>query len=119
MTARDALAAIRERAEDATRGPWEEMATLPPSGEVYYSVDAVTGREVARLPHNPQGSEDTRFIAHARTDVPALVEALESVLVYIEEWELIRDKCPTDYAQGKFMGHDDVRSIIERKLRNL
>jgi hypothetical protein len=102
----------------------------------------VTARDVLvqirdRMPHEPccdhsgrdeHGCWDCYNTGHAHapydenraaTDLAALVEALESVLVYIEEWEKIREFCPTGYALGKFMGHDDVRSIIERKLRNL
>jgi len=82
---------MRERAEDATEGPWEETATKRPDGSIYYSVDAtwdgLHDGEVAVLPHTPQGSEDTAFIAHARTDVPALVKALEAVLAIHEPYE--------------------------------
>jgi hypothetical protein len=63
---------MRERAEAANRGPWE--AAL---GSVRAPVYA-DGR-TARVCHGPVPA-DAEFIAHARTDVPALVKGHEAVL---------------------------------------
>lgn len=69
---------IKARAEAATEGPWTGN-----NGDGYgaYCVDNPTGRTVARCEYGPyEGSRDATFIAHARTDVPALVVAIEAVL---------------------------------------
>lgn len=68
---RTELEAMRERAEAATEGPWTadglEGNLDSPRGRV---AEATWWREV-----------DAQFIAHARTDVPRLVAALEAVLL--------------------------------------
>ena len=80
---------IKARAEAATPGPWEADGT----GEVsqHWSRpkpwETVVGTDVACMSYCYGGSakgverdEDAEFIAHARTDVPALLDALQSVL---------------------------------------
>ena len=67
---REALARIRAQADAATEGPWEaSMDRVEHTGDSEYAVAYDVARE-----------EDVEFIAHARTDVPALVEALRAVL---------------------------------------
>ncbi len=85
---------IKARAEAATEGPWTGN-----NGDGYgaYYVDNPTGRTVARCDYGPyEGSRDAEFIAHARTDVPDLVAAVEAVLALrplantyrtLDEWE--------------------------------
>jgi hypothetical protein len=80
VSARDALAAIRERAEAATEGPWHRDRTnslgayvISVRNRAFTIVDGLLKR-------------DAEFIAHARTDVPALVGALEAVLDLTAEW---------------------------------
>lgn len=80
MSAREELAAIQERVLDATSLPWLEVATLHPDGRRAYGVTSEAEDDVCEMPYTPQGSADARFIAHARTDVPRLVKALEAVL---------------------------------------
>ena len=80
---------IEARAEAATPGPW----TTNGAGEVsqHWSCPqpwkTVVGTEVACMAYCYGGSakgverdEDAEFIAAARTDVPALVDALRAVL---------------------------------------
>lgn len=80
MGAREELAAIRERVLDATSLPWLEVATLHPDGRMAYGVTGEAEDDVCEMPYTPQGSEDARFVAAARTDVPRLVKALDGVL---------------------------------------
>lgn len=76
------LDAIKARAAAATEGPWETV-------RVYDNVYEV------QLPDSPKPTEshfatsdlqnrflrnDAEFVAHARTDVPVLVAAVEAVL---------------------------------------
>jgi hypothetical protein len=77
MTARDALRAMRERAEAATEGPWERDQFGPDDDSARFLGSPSTGRIVA---YEAATAGNAEFIAHARTDVPKLVEALEAVL---------------------------------------
>ncbi|QIK83003.1 hypothetical protein [Sanguibacter sp. HDW7] len=82
---RPSLADITQRAEDATEGPWEAdgrtvnqcvgqwaevVSTEVSCGSYCYGG---TGRGV-------ESASDAEFIAHARTDVPALSAAIRDVL---------------------------------------
>ncbi len=74
---------IKARAEAATEGPWTGN-----NGDGYgaYYVDNPTGRTVARCDYGPyEGSRDATFIAHARTDIPRLVAAVEAVSLHVPE----------------------------------
>lgn len=77
---------IKARIEKATLGPWsaepylfgEEgrvRVTSPSDSEDYNTAEDVL-------------TADAEFIAHARTDVPKLVAALEAVERLAEEWRL-------------------------------
>ncbi len=70
------LEAIKARAEKATPGPWyydEEgcRAYIWQSGSL---LDSVCHLQVS---NRPGWRKDAAFIAHARTDLPALVEEVE------------------------------------------
>jgi hypothetical protein len=66
------IAEIRARVEQATKGPWEPYdnhIVLPDVGAVEFdSGNPIPG----------DSSNDTRFIAHAREDVPYLLSALDA-----------------------------------------
>ena len=74
MTAADRLNEIEARANAATEGPWfvSDDAVWVDRGEG--NADGITG------PLAPWCFGEAEFIAHARTDVPALVAALRAVL---------------------------------------
>ena len=83
-----ALAAIRARADAATEGPWEWEGE---AGEDRLQFDnsliACRGTEdpvLCAWGHDAYGIDvgkaDAEFIAHARTDLPALLAAVEAVL---------------------------------------
>ena len=91
MSATDRLAEIQARADAATDGPWAAHAFGYPGQEEPSSIvvhrgnfdwQAISdGEFVASMPMwDRQESDDADFIAHARTDVPALVAALRAVL---------------------------------------
>jgi hypothetical protein len=67
------LDAIRARAAAATPGPWR----LSDGGWGEYVQDA-NGHALWALGHTPR-AEDAQFVAHARTDVPALLSELARV----------------------------------------
>lgn len=76
------LDAIRARAEAATEGPW---AVAPEDFGPHTEGDfPVVDRRADYIGHSPDDGvragfdlPDAEFIAHARTDVPALVEEVE------------------------------------------
>lgn len=84
MTAVARLAAIKEREQNATEGPWEwgpvveESAFLMVAGAGYRKVLDAWGMHTDGFLYGKP--EDRAFIAHARTDIPALVAAVEKVL---------------------------------------
>ena len=90
MTIDTRLAEIRARVENATPGPWtaeysgeQGNCVLPPG---YQST-----REAVAVTRLLSAQADAEFIAHARTDLPALLAAVEAVretcTLAIEEFE--------------------------------
>lgn len=70
------LKAIRERCEKATPGPWmAQDYTGEPTG--YAGINAPTSELFVITPGNFTVEDDMSFIAHARTDLPALVSWCE------------------------------------------
>jgi hypothetical protein len=73
---------IRARAEAATPGPWEAVAeTVADVLTQYVKAPRLTVCETGAVPPPSEWSSDTtladaEFIAHARTDMPALLDLL-------------------------------------------
>jgi hypothetical protein len=61
-------AEIRARADAATPGPWRQEGP-----RVYFGFEGGIGLRAA-----PNPISNSHFIAHARTDIPALLSALEA-----------------------------------------
>ena len=102
MTIETRLAEIRARVEAATEGPWtaeysgeQGNCVLPPG---YRST-----REAVAVTRLLSAQADAEFIAHSRTDLPALLAAVEAVrekcTLAIEEFE-----DPTYEANGYALG---------------
>jgi len=72
---------IRERADKATEGPW---SNLDEPGELHSCVLAEPCGDPFHIAMQITRPEDEDFIAHARTDVPRLVKALEVALNFID-----------------------------------
>jgi hypothetical protein len=74
------LEAIRQRAENATPGPWQ-IATTTDGAYVLDTDDMIIAATIER-------TEDASFIAHARTDIPALLDhiaELEAELAILKQ----------------------------------
>lgn len=98
MTAPDPhaqLAEIRAREQAATEGPWRALGTGVANGDHWYVCNE--GEALAYIAANDGENEeqrepDAQFIAHSRTDMPRLLDALEAVLAlhkpesYDEDW---------------------------------
>ena len=87
MSAADRLNEIEARANAATEGPWtpDEYTEVDPDG--FYELARVIAPDpdgddwcAIGVVHTGILRPDADFIAHARTDVPALVDALRDVL---------------------------------------
>lgn len=98
------LAAMKARADQATRGPW----CIVTSRDV---LSAVIAPSVATIGNDFERDEDAEFIAHARTDVPRMIALAEAVM----------DEC-NSVINDKLMLHDARRcaqtilDIINREL---
>ena len=87
------LEAIRARCEGATDGPW--FATTMPYGQnaklwhVYASDnESYTGAWLTGYGGPPLAESDADFIAHARSDVPALLSVVEIMTDALLETEV-------------------------------
>ena len=87
MTALDRLAEIEALANAATEGPWTA------SGPFIGAVNAPEEDDPIFAEVNGEDDEraelDAEFIAHARTDVPALVAALRAVLAEADALDVL------------------------------
>lgn len=120
------LNAIRERLAAATPGPWRaEYSGI--TGPVVVDAESIDARDhVARCPHY-RGQADTDFIAHAPTDVAALLAeverlragwaaAIEAVTDGLEVeratacQEVDPNNC-TDWCSGYCKALDDIRAL--------
>lgn len=97
MLTPEEIAAIRERAEKATSGPWQyeqyEVDPLSDTAKLYYSGSE---KPFADFRGDLNQDQDAEFIAHARTDIPALlanIEELEQALYKISQ--LCPPRCKT------------------------
>mgnify|MGYP006950148405 FL=1 len=113
---REALARIRKQTDAATEGPWEWEGEAKAEWEL-----GANSLVPSRRPDDPvlygygydaSGIEvktpaDAEFIAHARTDVPALVAALRAVL------NLHFKAQPIPAAFGTQEGGDYCRTCVE------
>ena len=98
MTPLDAktLAAIRARAEAATKGPWVfrvGKAAAAPDYPVMIGAVAPGHRIMANPPGGSYPSRDAEFIAHARADVPRLLAALAESERQRQDYEREHEVC--------------------------
>lgn len=110
MTARDRLDAIETRANAATGGPWIVYMTMHAEPKVIREKGGYPAGLIADPSSAPAdyGIADAEFIAHARTDVPALVAALRAVLDLAVERG---DHDPTEWVHVR-----DIRAAIDAAL---
>jgi hypothetical protein len=89
---KDEIRAIRERAGKASEGPWESHGDSPGKPPMVWdnSGDAIVSQMPNGRPYFEP--EDADFIAHARTDVPALCDAVEEARKVLRESLSIADE---------------------------
>ena len=99
---RPKLADITQRAEAATEGPWEvDGSEVSQHWSLPEPWLTVASNEVACMSYCYGGSargierdEDAAFIAHARTDVPALSAAVRDVLAVADQLDRLAARHP-------------------------
>lgn len=118
-----ALAAIRLSADLATEGPWVDgMGTHgnPADGPEFCEVRTVPtdertrGITIAELDLVEAAAQDAEFIAHARTDVPRLVTALEAVVEHLDE--VVNEKVNYDRMEGYEIHEHDAEVDMAHAL---
>lgn len=87
------LEAIKARAEAATPGPWERRITT-------FTSCGVQGPEMAIYDEGGHGEEDAEFIAHARTDIPALVAEVERLRQLKSDADAVISACVSKLRDG-------------------
>ena len=71
---------IEARANAATEGPWEHEPPPGPGEDPMRPICVYPKEDGGTLAYVQPLEADAEFIAHSRTDVPALLDALEKVL---------------------------------------
>lgn len=105
MNTRDRLQAIRERCRKATPGPWEveQNEVRAPGCRCLSCYEPVCGEWVVSANDDMTAGADAEFIAHAREDMPRLLDAVEVVLLACER---------NPFAQWA----DNIKMCIKRTL---
>jgi hypothetical protein len=102
------LAAMRQRAEAATPGPWR--ATGLPYDDIHDPcIETADGDYVAQTVYDMQSAslnhhvdEDTEFIAHAREDVPYLLAVVDALLAVAKHADQHMGSAAFDAMDAKF-----------------
>ena len=123
----DRLGQIRARAGAATKGPWEVCAFDSGHSKFEMSVSVITasagdricdmdglGRTLNEIDARDDGMADAEFIAHARTDVPALEAAVRAALAITPGGN--RDLYGVDFEAGMEKALWLVKGAIEEAL---
>lgn len=113
------LAAIRERANNATPGPWEASEAVDETefgSYVAYGVAPIAPLEwysdsdAAHTALDVMDKADAEFIAHARTDIPALLDHVETLATQVAAVrELHREGRNSCCAGGTICDHCEMR----------
>ena len=93
---RPSLAGIEQRASVATEGPW--FAVGPSNPGPWNDIAIVPLGEVGAVAYVQPDLDDAAFIAHTRTDLPALTAAVRDVLALHEPTGIVTCGARTDGA---------------------
>jgi hypothetical protein len=94
------LEEIRARADDATWGPWVTGDQYREGGLHPWEVVISQKFPIVELWDTTSGWADAKFIAHARTDVPALlaeVDRLRNLVARVKELTVSTDGDPCEH----------------------
>lgn len=110
------LEAIREREQKATEGPWghsrEDMLSYLGDGtQVSYIYPRGLSTRIQVATESPV--EDAQFIAHARQDIPALLDYCEELERRVGELEADKRRLDWIEAQGSIQIEVDINDTVE------
>lgn len=113
----DQLREMRDRADKATPGPWKSQNGDVVEDRIHWPEVACCycGSDQAAMPVEPypQSKVDATFIAAARTDLPLLLDAYESVMA---ERNNLAERCKRLEEALKFAsGRIDIEHLLESK----
>lgn len=105
---------IEARAKAATPGPWETCEE-----EAWTAIRTLTGHWVADSSRAYKTTAD--FIAHARADIPALLETLRAERAKIEWLQELEIKAidRATHFEDKFTAERAKRAELEEELRRI
>ena len=110
LSTKDDLAEIRARVDEATEGPWGAPERDGPYATV---TDADTCEALfVAIDAGNSPERDMEFIAHARTDVPRLLDAVEAVLAILNEYPP-----PNADAVGEYSLVENARRAVAARIR--
>ncbi|WP_331756710.1 hypothetical protein [Streptomyces decoyicus] len=118
----DRLAEIREREQDATKGPWgthydgQGTYTVQSGCRLSLATGFTSDGDIATLHGNGQTFLDATFIARARRDVPALLAELDRVRA---ERDAFADRVDTltTVAKGNKRHVQDMHADLQKANR--
>lgn len=125
----DELQAIKARADGATPGPWEAKAygPYPLTTRVYGKSEPPTVAEMFRAedrlsaPYYDQitaADLNAAFIAHARTDVPALIAEVERLQRHSRALKRLRLFAPSEASQDPAAIEEVLERIVDFILQD-
>lgn len=101
------IRAIRKRVEMATPEPWR-VCTWDPMAHPHVHKDYLDQRTCSGQYNIPLTKEDAIFVAHAREDVPRLLDEIERLRAELDRgrWIPVTERLPE--ADDKGYGYSDV-----------
>jgi hypothetical protein len=112
------LEEIRKRCDAATQGPWKTDRPICHHGIIAVQtqrnlIDWICHMQVS---NQPNYTNDAAFIAHAREDIPVLLDMIESLQAKQNDWERDLDALHNDAMMriGKLLKQLDESSARER-----
>lgn len=111
----DRLKEIRERAEKATPGPWitvahswEQTSVFTDADDIQIAACLYQGDEESEE-SNDQNDRCAEFIAHARDDVPYLLQEVERLNEELWKWKVALSDERTKTSVKEFMQEQKTR----------
>ena len=116
------LKEIRERADAATAGKWlrsENSLGIFSAEKPICIVESNHKRDGQNIYREWEPRDNAEFIAHSRTDIPALLDALEVALKFIEEEECCICDSQHQYACVVCELKEEIAKKLEQSKRRL
>jgi hypothetical protein len=113
------LESIRARVEKATEGPWRREISRWLGGEERRVIAALKKRQIAQIGvagcrFGLQDQHNADFVAHARQDIPALLEVAEAAKGCLKAARMVlRESRPGTLARLELFAEDLAAALDE------